>query len=114
MSDDFELLRKMKPDQDPAPHPEDPDRFSRAKSELLAAIDDAEPAATGSRTPAIYPRLAYLDEVAALEYLTRVFGFRERREARMGTGAADDGMMAWLEFGDGVVMISRADEPGHR
>ena len=62
-----------------------------------------------SRTPAMYPRLAYEDEVAALEYLTRVFQFTERREARMG-GDDDEGMLAWLEFGDGVVMIGRATD----
>ena len=57
----------------------------------------------------MYPRLAYADEVAAVEYLTRVFQFTERREARMGSGD-DEGMLAWLEFGDGVVMIGRATE----
>src|SRR5207248_164589 len=56
----------------------------------------------------MYPRLTYTDEVAALEYLTRVFQFTERREARMGGGHEDEGMLAWLEFGDGVVMIGRA------
>jgi uncharacterized glyoxalase superfamily protein PhnB len=84
----------------------------------MALIDDRADANAGTSepgpTPAMYPRLAYLDEVAAVEYLTRVFGFRERREARMGTGAPDDGMLAWLEFDDGVVMIGRADEAVHR
>jgi uncharacterized glyoxalase superfamily protein PhnB len=56
----------------------------------------------------MYPRLTYADEVAALEYLTRVFQFTERREARMGSGDDEEGMLAWLEFGDGVVMIGRA------
>ena len=70
--------------------------------------------ATRTRDPAMYPRLAYLDEAAALEYLTRVFGFAERREARMGEGTPEDPMLAWLDFGDGVVMIGRADEPCHR
>lgn len=63
-----------------------------------------------SRTPAMYPRLTYADEVAALEYLTRVFQFTERREARMEGDADDEGMLAWLEFGDGVVMIGRATQ----
>jgi uncharacterized glyoxalase superfamily protein PhnB len=58
----------------------------------------------------MYPRLTYRDEVAALEYLTRVFQFTERREARMGNGDDDEGMLAWLEFGDGVVMIGRATD----
>ena len=61
-----------------------------------------------TRTPAMYPRLVYSDEAAALEHLTRVFQFTERREARMGDSADDEGMLAWLEFGDGVVMIGRA------
>ena len=60
----------------------------------------------------MYPRLAYTDEVAALEYLTRVFQFTERREARMG-GTDDEGTLAWLEFGDGVVMIGRAGPEHH-
>lgn len=64
--------------------------------------------AVSSHTPAMYPRLSYRDEVAALEYLTRVFQFTERREARMGSADEDEGVLAWLEFGDGVVMIGRA------
>jgi hypothetical protein len=42
----------------------------------------AEPAratAPERRLPSIYPRLAYQDEVAALDFLTRAFGLRERR-----------------------------------
>ena len=65
------------------------------------------------RAPAIYPRLGYLDEHAALEFLTRAFGFRERREARMGGDTPDDKMLAWLEYGDGVVMIGHAEHEMH-
>src|SRR5947207_3193553 len=39
-------------------------------------------AAVHRRTPSIYPRLAYRDEMAALEFLTRAFGLVERRESR--------------------------------
>jgi uncharacterized glyoxalase superfamily protein PhnB len=39
-----------------------------------------------------------------------VFQFKERREARMGGGDENEGMLAWLEFGDGVVMIGRATQ----
>jgi uncharacterized glyoxalase superfamily protein PhnB len=63
--------------------------------------------------PAIYPRLSYHDEVAALDFLTRAFGFRERREARRD--ATDEwGMLAWLEFGDGIVMIGRVEHEVHQ
>lgn len=93
----------------------DPGLFKREKEKLMSTIGTTgtpPPPTTPqeeawSRTPAMYPRLAYADEVAALEYLTRVFQFTERREARMG-GDGEEGMLAWLEFGDGVVMIGRA------
>jgi RNA polymerase sigma-70 factor, ECF subfamily len=90
----------------------DPGVFKRAKENLMSSIDETLPKpAWQQHTPAMYPRLVYRDEVAALEFLTRVFQFVERREARMD--ADDDegwGMLAWLEFGDGVVMIGRAND----
>ncbi len=73
----------------------------------MAAIDtEREREPTPDHTPAMYPRLTYADEIAALEHLTRVFQFTERREARMED--AEEGVLAWLEFGDGVIMIGRA------
>ena len=60
--------------------------------------------------PSIYPRLAYQDEAAALEFLARAFGLRERRELRR---ESPEGMLAWLELGDGVVMIGRAGPTHH-
>ena len=62
------------------------------------------------RMPSVYPRLAYRDEAAALAFLVRAFGFTERREARM---ELPGGMLAWLQLGDGVVMIGRAGEDRH-
>ena len=87
----------------------DPGLFKREKERLMSTIGTPTPQhVTGTHTPAMYPRLTYANEVAALEYLTRVFQFDERREARMGKGDDEEGMLAWLEFGDGVVMIGRA------
>ena len=89
----------------------DPGLFKREKEKLLSTIGTTTPQAEAwSRTPAMYPRLVYTDEVAALEYLTRVFQFTERREARMVSDDEAEGMLAWLEFGDGVVMIGRASD----
>jgi RNA polymerase sigma-70 factor (ECF subfamily) len=89
----------------------DPGVFKREKERLMSTI---EPTPTQTEAwrgiSTMYPRLAYTDEVAALEYLTRVFQFTERREARMGKGDEEEGMLAWLEFGDGVVMIGRATD----
>lgn len=86
----------------------DPGLFTREKERLMSTIGTPTPERATSHTPAMYPRLTYADEVAALEYLTKVFQFTERREARMGSGDDQEGMLAWLEFGDGVVMIGRA------
>ena len=88
----------------------DPGLFKREKEKLMASIGaSTDQQQAWSRTPSMYPRLTYADEVAALEYLTRVFQFTERREARMSDDEYE-GMLAWLEFGDGVVMIGRATD----
>jgi RNA polymerase sigma factor (sigma-70 family) len=89
----------------------DPEVFKREKEKLMSKIGTTTPQEKAwSRTPSMYPRLTYADEVAALEYLTRVFQFTERREARMGEADSEAGMLAWLEFGDGVIMIGRATD----
>ena len=115
MTDDLEHLRRSRPDRLLPDDPPDPEVLSREKARLMAAITGPEGVAGRSaagfwRPPSIYPRLAYRDEVAALEFLTRAFGLVERRESRM---EHPDGMLAWLEFGDGVVMIGRAGEERH-
>jgi len=127
MTDDLEHLRRSRPDRLLPDDPPDPEVLAREKARLMAAITepggtapgDAAPgehgagehgAAVHRRAPSIYPRLAYRDEVAALEFLTRAFGLVERRESRM---EHPDGMLAWLELGDGVVMIGRSGEERH-
>ena len=44
----------------------------------------------------IYPRLAYEDPAAAVDWLVRVFGFRE---------STRKDNLVWLALGDGLVMI---------
>jgi RNA polymerase sigma-70 factor (ECF subfamily) len=92
----------------------DPWKLAEERDRLMSSIEHTalQPNSTW-RAPAIYPRLGYLDEHAALEFLTRAFGFRERREARMGGDTRDDKMLAWLEYGDGVVMIGHAEHEMH-
>ena len=78
----------------------------------MASINPTDQASTTSLTmPDIYPRLAYDDERAALDYLGRVFGLAEIREARTDLG---DSMLAWLRAGTGVVMIGHANESVHQ
>ena len=61
--------------------------------------------------PDIYPRLAYEDEHAAVEYLDRVFQLHEIREARTVQG---ERLLAWLRVGTGVVMVGHANAEVHR
>jgi RNA polymerase sigma-70 factor (ECF subfamily) len=87
--------------------------FTRQKERLMETIAGTDIAKL-ENVPRMYPRLAYRDENAALEYLTRVFGFKERRESRVGGTSPDDHMLAWLEFGTGLVMIGHSNEDIHR
>src|SRR6201984_3528470 len=101
MTDDLEPLRRARPDRLLPDDPPDPENLAREKARLMAAINRPEGVGVHRRTPSIYPRLAYRDEVAALDFLTRAFGLVERRESRM---ERPDGMLAWLEMGDGGVI----------
>ncbi len=112
MSDDIERMRRLRPDEVQPDDPADPALFIRHKEQLMATITSSLPdPATYRRMPDIYPRLAYNDERAAVEYLQRVFSLPEIREARTDFG---DHMLAWLRTGNGVVMIGRANEDVHQ
>ena len=110
MTDDLEPLRRARPDRLLPDDPPDPEVLVREKARLMSAITSPDSEVERRGTPSICPRLAYRDEMAALEFLTRAFGLVERRESRM---ELPDGTLAWLEFGDGVVMIGRAGEHRH-
>jgi len=95
------------------------DVFTANKERLMTTITGNEEPEVLDHRSRMYPRLAYRDEHAALEYLTRVFDFKERREARVGGTTPDgwdmgDHMLAWLEFGGGLVMIGHVNEEVHR
>jgi len=112
MGDDLERLRSLRPDEVQPKDTADPSLFSRHKEQLMADIADRVPdPSVFPRMPDIYPRLAYNDERAAVEYLERVFSLPEIREARTDFG---DHMLAWLRTGSGVVMIGRANEEVHQ
>jgi uncharacterized glyoxalase superfamily protein PhnB len=112
VSDDFDRLRELRPDRVQPDDPVEPTVFAREKEKLMSAIDATrDETSTILQMPDIYPRLAYEDERAALEFLTRVFQLTEIREARTET---DESMLAWLRVGDGVVMIGHANAEIHR
>lgn len=110
MTDDLEPLRQSRPDRLLPDDPPDPEVLALQKARLMTAITGAGDVVEHGRSPSIYPRLAYRDEVAALDFLIRAFGLVERRESRM---EQPDGMLAWLELGDGVLMIGRAGQQHH-
>jgi uncharacterized glyoxalase superfamily protein PhnB len=111
MSDELDPLRRLRADDLLPDDPPDPEILAAERSRLVSEITGADAeAATRQPTPSIYPRLGYRDELAALEFLVRAFGFVERREARM---EHPDGVLAWLEIGTGVVMIGRSGEQRH-
>jgi PhnB protein len=112
VSDDLDRLRELRPDRVGPDQPAEPTVFARERERLMSTIDAThEASAAILRTPDIYPRLAYEDERAALEYLTRVFQLVEIREARTET---EESMLAWLRMGEGVVMIGHANAEVHR
>jgi uncharacterized glyoxalase superfamily protein PhnB len=108
MTDELDPLRDVRPDRLLPDDPPDPHPLAVERERLVSHITGS-PADT-AWTPSIYPRLAYRDERAALDFLVRVFGFNERREARQ---EYPDGMLAWLEVGGGLVMIGRAGPDHH-
>ena len=111
MSDPFDPLRQLRPDRIEPDLPGDPAVYSRAKEELMSTIDQDHAPAAALTTPDLYPRLAYNDELAAVEYLTRVFRFVENRAARM---EHDGQYLCWLQVGTGLVMLGRANAEVHR
>jgi uncharacterized glyoxalase superfamily protein PhnB len=110
VSDDFDPLRRLRPDRIELDDPGDPAVFSREKERLMSAIDHEHIQAEVGATPDIYPRLAYEDELGAVDYLARVFQFVENREARMEFGG---NYLCWMRVGTGVVMIGHANADVH-
>ena len=76
----------------------------------MSTIDEDHAPTYDFTTPDVYPRLAYLDELAAVDYLTRVFQLTEIREARTEW---EEKYLCWMRIGTGVVMIGHANTDVH-
>jgi uncharacterized glyoxalase superfamily protein PhnB len=112
VSDEFDSLRRLRPDRVHPDDPAEPPVFAREKERLMSTIDASLPGPLGvMRMPDIYPRLAYEDELAAVEYLHRVFGFEENRAARQ---EHDGNSLCWMRVGSGAVMLGHANVEVHR
>jgi uncharacterized glyoxalase superfamily protein PhnB len=110
VSDDFDPVRQLRPDRIEPDDPGDPAVFSRAKEQFMSTIDEEHAPVYDFTTPDIYPRLAYRDELAAVDYLTRVFQFAEVREARTEW---EGKYLCWMRVGTGVLMLGRANVDVH-
>lgn len=107
-----EEAKQLRPDRLQSVDHNDPWILFEERNRLMAMIDDN--ATERMRTwhqPAIYPRLGYEDPHAAVEFLERVFGFKERRESRLEGDPY--GFLTWLQHGDGVVMLGNAEHDTH-
>jgi RNA polymerase sigma-70 factor, ECF subfamily len=102
----------VRPDSVLGSETNDPWILAEERDRLMSAIDNTTPTPRAAwRPPAIYARLGYDDERAAIDFLTRAFGLRERVEARQ---EHEDGhVLAWLEHGDGVVMVGHIEHDIH-
>lgn len=63
------------------------------------------------KSPSVVPSISYKDLDEAIEWLTRVFGFRERSESRLRWPG---GGMTWFEIGDSLFNISTPDRAWDR
>jgi len=59
------------------------------------------------KTPDVVPTITYSDVSRAVDWLARVFGFRERTDARL---TWPGGGMTWLEVGNGLINVATPDE----
>jgi len=75
--------------------------------EIGKAVDDMSPQPVKANAPNIFPGLRYRDEHAAMDWLTRAFGFE-----RHALFTDDDGAVvhAEMRLGPGVVMLGAAPE----
>jgi Sigma-70, region 4 len=94
VSEEERVTATLRPDRVFPVDEGDPGLFKREKERLMSRIGATTPQAEAwSRTPAMYPRLTYADEVAALEYLTRVF--RKKPPSRVGFFLFAETLRAW-------------------
>lgn len=111
-TDQIDGVRYVRPDRLTSLSDAPASVINRQRERLMQAIDWNRPDAEEIiRMPDIHARLAYRDERAALDYLVRVFGLEEIRDARTDLGGH---ILAFLRMGDGTVMIGREDPEVHR
>ncbi len=55
------------------------------------------------KAPDVVPSVSYVDLPRAIEWLQRVFGFRERADERL---AWPGGGMTWMEVGNGLIHVA--------
>ena len=95
VTDDFDPLRQLRPDRIEPDDPGDPAVFSRAKEQLMSAIDHDHSPSDVTTTPDVYPRLASRDELAAVDYLTASSSSRRTARHAWSTRASSSAGSGW-------------------
>ncbi len=101
MTDFLDLVRRLRPDIDP-----DVAFLAQERAALMSSLSSAKPTAPhdAPAVPPVVPYLIYDDVAAALDWLPRAFGLRERPDMRI---AAPDGSVehAELDVHGGLVIL---------
>ena len=109
--DDFDPLRRLQPDRIEPDDPGDPAVYARVKEQIHDIDRRGVDLDHHIRSARRVPPSPYNDELAAVDYLTRVFGFAEQHKARM---EFDGHYLCWLRIGNGMVMLGHANAEVHR
>jgi len=99
VSDELDWVRRLRRDTAARPGFLDEER-----SKLMATATGKDPAVTSPPpgVPQIIPQLPYENVLAAVDFLERAFGFREREEARL---EHPGGVHTEMELGTGRIML---------
>jgi uncharacterized glyoxalase superfamily protein PhnB len=102
MTDELELLRRLRPEAEA-----DPALLARERRSLMTSLAGSSPAVQSPPpgTPQIIPHLPYEDVATAIEWLARAFGFREQPGARITS--PDGGIHTSMRLGAGEIMLGR-------
>jgi uncharacterized glyoxalase superfamily protein PhnB len=115
MSDPLDAVRRLRPNETP-----DPELLEREKRKLMRTIESAQVqqgqqgqsdvTSPPADRPHVIPQMPYGDIEAAVQWLTRVFGFREAEGSRVK--GADGLVHAEVEVGNGRIMLGTAGGHG--
>jgi uncharacterized glyoxalase superfamily protein PhnB len=100
MTDELELLRRLRPEAEVAP-----ELLARERRSLMASVEPRSVQSPPPGTPQIIPHLPYEDVATAIDWLERAFGFRESPGARITSPGGE--IHTSMRLGAGEIMLGR-------